>query len=166
MRNLTLSELQAIFNEVEGRHLIQDPKRLHANPVLNAAHEVFRSLRAATDEVCLRGASILEEARDRVVAVWEVELERLKDKAAEALDLFQRMVTDLIRTMMDAVASVAPLTLREGAATLDQCSFKMTLSASPSVGLAAQEVLRLAASAGIEVQFSYKLNGGAPKVTP
>lgn len=92
-----------------------------------------------------------------VVTAWEVERDRLKEKAGEALDLFQRMVTDLIRTMMEAIASVAPATLKEGAAALDQFSFKMTLSASPSVGLAAQEVLRLAASAGIEIHFIYKL---------
>jgi hypothetical protein len=163
VRNLTIFELYVILDEVEARHLTVDPRRLQSNPVLNAAQAVFKSLRAAIDEVCLRGEAFLEQARNKVVAAWEVECDRLKEKAGEALDLFQRMVTDLIRTMMEAIASVAPVTLKEGTATLDQFSFKMTLSASPSVGLAAQEVLRLAASAGIEIHFIYKLATGMAK---
>ncbi len=151
------------MDEVESRHLVVSSRRLESNPVINAAKEVFDALRSTIDEVSLRGETFLIEGRDRVVQIWEQQRTKLQDRAADALALFQAMMSDLLQTLISSIARLAPHAIKEGYA-LDELSFKMTLSASPSVGLAVQEVLKLATSAGVEFTFTYKAAGGSTEI--
>jgi hypothetical protein len=159
--SLNLVELDVILERVQLEYLAGDPAHLQSNPILDAVQDVYDQLAAGVRRLAIEGQAVIQEARDAVVETWQRRSAELKEKAGEALSLFQKMVGDLIRELMEAIARAAPKTLNSPPAfEIKTIKFKMSLAVAPSVSLAAQEVFRLAVSAGTDVEYTYEVISG------
>lgn len=156
---LNIDELQIIAESVQLEFLGGDPISLQqSNQVLDAVQNVYDRLVDGLKLVSEQGQAAIARARDQVVQAWDECSLDLKNKSGEALVLFQNMVGSLINKMMEALVGSAPTNLGSNPAfAIETIKFKMSLAVSPSVGLAAQEVLRLAATSGADIEFTYKI---------
>ena len=154
---LTLAKIIEAAEDVRQTHLYVELSVLPSNPVLNAVNNVYEKLVDGIKRLSIEGHAAFEQAKEEVVKVWEEQIPRLKDRVDEALVLFQKMISDLIRRMMETIAGAVPIKLDSaGGGIIDSISYKMSLAVSPSVAVAAQEVFRLAVSGGLDVQIQYK----------
>jgi hypothetical protein len=154
---LSLAELHAIMNRVETETIRHDTEALEANPVLNAAGELYRRLKEAVELVIAEGQEAIERARDAVVSEWQRQRAALGNRAAELLTIFQEQYQRLLTEAMESIARSVPRQLSGNSpGLLDGISCKMALSVAPSVSFAATEWLKVVATGGLEVSVTYK----------
>jgi hypothetical protein len=153
----SLSELHNLMDSVEKETLTPNVYALEANPVINAAKLLYDTLREATDIVIIEGSKALDRAIELVMDQYELLKVQLKSDVKELLEIFQRQLSKLIVGTMEHISAGLPAELAaEPPRKLDSIAFKLALSLSPSISVAATEWLRLMATGGAEVQVTYK----------
>lgn len=159
----TLSELEQLMDDVEAETITarqleyEQAGELASDKLLDAASKLYKALREAVHVATLNGRAAAEKAVDHVVETWERLKDEVGDMAHRLLTLFQEQIWMLISGALSSAAKSLPATLESSWTNdLDSVSAKLAWSVSPSVRVAVDGWLSIAAGGGLDVTATYK----------
>lgn len=159
----TLGELEQLMDHVESETITarqmeyEQAGELASDRLLDAASELYKTLREAVRVATLNGRAAAEIAVDHVVETWERLKNEVGDMSNGLLKLFQEQIWMLISGALSSAAKSLPASLESSWTNdLDAVSAKLSWSVSPSVRVAVDGWLSIAAGGGLDVTATYK----------